>query len=77
MDIQKAWYRLSIRVAAAVTLAVAFTVSQTQGAMAHTGESVPLSHVILESVRWGLALAAVLAVIVLSLWLRMKLRGRE
>lgn len=69
--------RLADRVLAANALALLLLTALPGIAAAHTGEDVSLTHVIVEVARWSIGVAAVLALVVVLLWLRVRLRGRS
>jgi len=65
------------RTLAPLALTATLFVAAPARALAHTGENVPLSHVILEVGQWSLGAAAIVGALVGILWLRARLRGPQ
>ena len=74
MTTRTAARRIALRVLAAIVLGLLLLAAQPGLASAHTDEDVPFSHVLLEVGRWSIGVAAVLALLVALLWLRVRLR---
>lgn len=67
----------AIRTLTVIILAFALMITSPGDALAHTDESAPLSHVVLESLGWGVGVVGLAMLAALTLWVRVKIRGRQ